>query len=42
MENLQTGGRTVVTYSDVRYDADLPEEIFTERFLRRPPLKYLR
>jgi outer membrane lipoprotein-sorting protein len=42
MENLQTGSRTVVTYSDVRYDADLPEEIFTERFLRRPPLKYLR
>ena len=42
MENLQTGSKTVVAYSDVRYDADLPEEIFTERFLRRPPLKYLR
>jgi hypothetical protein len=42
MEALQTGSKTVVTYSDVRYDVDLPEEIFTERFLRRPPLKYLR
>jgi hypothetical protein len=42
MENLQTGSKTVVAYSDVRYDVDLPEEIFTERFLRRPPLKYLR
>ena len=42
MENLQTGSKTVVTYSDVRYDAGLPEEIFNERFLRRPPLKYLR
>jgi len=42
MENVQTGSKTVVTYSDVRYDAGLPEEIFNERFLRRPPLKYLR
>jgi len=42
MENLQTGSRTVVTYSDVRYDVGLPETIFTERFLRRAPLKYLR
>lgn len=42
MENLQTGSKTVMAYSDVRYDIDLPENIFTERFLRRPPQKYLR
>lgn len=42
MENLQTGSKTVVTYSDVRYNTGFPEDVFTERFLRRAPMKYLR
>ena len=42
MENLATGSMTTLSYSDVAYDLDLPESIFTERFLRRAPVKYLR
>lgn len=42
MRNLRTKGDTVLEYSDVTYDIDLPEEIFTERYLRRPPREYLR
>lgn len=42
MKDLRTNGITVIEYSDVKYDISLPEDIFTERYLRRPPLKYLR
>jgi outer membrane lipoprotein-sorting protein len=42
MKDLRTGGNTVIEYSNVKYNIDLPEDIFTERYLRRPPLKYLR
>jgi outer membrane lipoprotein-sorting protein len=42
MKNLQTKGETVIEYSDVRYNVDLPEDVFTERYLRRAPAKYLK
>lgn len=42
MKDLRTDGNTVIEYSNVKYDIGLPEDIFTERYLRRPPLKYLR
>jgi len=42
MSNLKTGGTTVASYSDVGYDLGFPEEIFSERFLRRAPTQYLR
>lgn len=42
MSNLNTGGNTVVEYSDVKYDIGLPEDLFTERYLRRAPRRYLR
>jgi hypothetical protein len=42
MANLQTGSSTVLTYTGVRYDVGLPDDIFTERFLRRAPREYLR
>jgi outer membrane lipoprotein-sorting protein len=42
IKNLRTQGETVITYSDVQYDIGLPEEIFTERYLRNPPKRYLR
>ncbi len=42
MENLKTGSRTVMEYTEVKYDIGLPEAIFTERYLRRAPRKYLR
>ena len=34
--------QTVAEYSDVQYGIDLPENIFTERFLRKPPQEYLK
>lgn len=42
MSDLRTKSNTVLQYSDVKYDLDLPEEIFTERYLKRAPRKYLR
>lgn len=42
MKDERTGSETVVTYRNVNYDIGLPEEIFTERYLRNPPKKYLR
>ncbi|MEA2012986.1 MAG: outer membrane lipoprotein-sorting protein [Verrucomicrobiota bacterium] len=35
--DLETGGFTINTFSDVKYNINLKERIFTERFLRRPP-----
>ena len=34
-------GDTVITFSNIRYDIDLDEKIFAERYLRNPPRKYL-
>lgn len=42
MKDLRTGGETVLTYSSVKYDIGLPEDIFTERYLRTAPRDYLR
>jgi len=42
MENKITGGRTELHYSDVVYAVGLPKNIYTERFLRKLPRKYLK
>ena len=42
MEDLRTGSKTLMRYSQVDYDIGLPEAIFTERYLRSPPTEYLR
>ncbi|MFQ5973972.1 MAG: outer membrane lipoprotein-sorting protein [Alphaproteobacteria bacterium] len=42
MQDLRTGSTTTISYDDVGYDVGLPENIFTERFLRRAPTEYLR
>jgi len=42
MSDKRIGGSTVIEYSDVSYNQDLPDEIFTERYLRRAPIQYLR
>jgi hypothetical protein len=41
MTDLRSGRYTDLAYDDVQYDLDLPEDIFTERYLRRPPMKYI-
>lgn len=42
MKSLETGSTTVMEYRSVEYDTGLPEDIFTERYLRSPPREYLR
>ena len=41
MENLRNGGTTELTYSGIDYDLSLPEDVFSERYLRRAPKEYL-
>ena len=42
MKDLRSGGKTVMSYSTVDYDVGLPKDIFTERYLRRAPVEYLK
>lgn len=42
MHDHRGGGHTVLTYDDVQYNVGLTEEIFSQRYLRRPPRKYLK
>lgn len=37
VEDLAGGGETVSVFSDIRYDIGLSDDIFTERYLHRPP-----
>ncbi len=36
------GGETVVEFKEVRYNVGLKEDIFSERYLRRPPRRWIR
>lgn len=40
--DLKTGSKTEMQFSDVKYDIGLDDEIFTERYLRRPPREAIR
>lgn len=42
MEDLRSGGHTTIEYSDVEYDVGLPRDIFTERYLRKPPMEFIK
>jgi hypothetical protein len=42
MADSKLGGKTVMEYSNVRYNVGLPGDVFTERYLRRPPFAYLK
>jgi hypothetical protein len=42
MKDLRDGGETVLAFDQVVYDLDLPEQIFSERYLRHPPVSYLK
>jgi hypothetical protein len=41
MRNLQTGHRTEVGYLKTDYNLGLEESLFSERFLRQPPRKWI-
>lgn len=41
MRNVKSGHRTEVTYQSVSYNVGLTDEMFTERYLRRPPAQWV-
>lgn len=41
-KNLESGGMTKMTVSDVHYNAGIRDDIFSERYLRRPPRDVMR
>lgn len=42
MRDLRSGGETVLRFSQVRYGVNVPDDVFSERYLRQPPRSYLR
>lgn len=42
MSDLANEEHTLMEYTSVEYNIDLPEDVFSERYLRRPPYRYLR
>jgi len=42
MENLKKGTRTIVEFNDIDYNVGLDESIFTERYLKNPPRKFIK
>jgi len=42
MKNTQSGHRTEVTFTNVEYNWGIKDELFTERYLRTPPQKWIR
>jgi hypothetical protein len=42
MRDLERKTETVIRYGKVTYDIGIPESVFTERYLRRAPRKFLR
>src|SRR3990167_5938006 len=42
MRNIKTGHRTEVTFQEVEYNLGLQDDTFSERYLRKPPLEWIR
>jgi len=42
MKDDRIGGYTLIQYNGVRYNSSLPDDLFTERYLRRAPIEHLR
>lgn len=40
--DLRSGGHTIMVFSNIQYDLGIEESIFTERYLRRAPRKWLK
>ncbi|HOP06180.1 MAG TPA: outer membrane lipoprotein-sorting protein [candidate division Zixibacteria bacterium] len=41
MENVQKGGKTTISFSSIQYNVGLDADVFTERYLKNPPRKYI-
>ncbi len=42
MRNVKTGHKTEVTFQSVEYNVGIGDDIFSERYLRRPPAEWIR
>ena len=42
MKNVQNGQRTEVAFPEVEYNVGLEDSLFTERYLRNPPARWVR
>ncbi len=42
MENLKKKSKTVVEFSSIKYNAGVTEDLFSERYLKNPPRKYIK
>jgi len=42
MKDTRMGGETILEYTDVSYELGIPDDIYTERYLRNPPQDLLR
>ncbi len=42
VDDKRSSGKTIIEYSSVTYDRGIPENIFSERYLRKAPKKYLK
>ncbi|MBU2102386.1 MAG: outer membrane lipoprotein-sorting protein [Candidatus Omnitrophota bacterium] len=42
MKNIKTGHRTEVIFQEIEYNLGIEDNIFSERYLRRPPLEWIR
>ena len=42
MKNIQSGHRTEVTFTKIDYDIGIEDNLFSERFLKRPPKKWIK
>lgn len=41
-EDLNSGGKTMLTFSNIKYNIGIGDSIFTERYLRKPPRKFIK
>lgn len=42
MEDVKGGSKTIVEFSKIEYNVGLDEDIFSERYLKNPPRKYIK
>jgi len=42
VQDLKSGGKTIAVFSDIRYDLKVPKKVFSERYLRRPPKRWIK
>ncbi len=42
VENVKKGGKTTIAFTSIKYNLGLTDDIFTERYLKNPPRKYVK